>query len=155
MLDILVFVLFLIAMDPRSSGIPLHEWLSIALGAAVIAHLVLHWDWTVAVGKRFLRSASGTNRLKLVVDIVLLINGVVLMVSGLLISQVALPVLGINLQADMTWRMLHSLSADFMVVLIGLHVALSWKWIVSMTKRYVIHPLIPRKAERPQPEVGA
>ena len=162
LLDFLVFVAFLLAMDPRSTGIAIHEWLGIAWGAAIVTHLVLHWDWTVAVVKRFFRSASGANRLKLAVDIVLFIVGIVLMLSGLLISRSALPTLGINIQgAGMQWRMLHTLSADAAVLLVGLHLALSWKWIVNMTKRFIAKPLFHRKASQPalQPqqeaEVGA
>jgi hypothetical protein len=155
LLDFLVFVASLIAMDPRSTGIPIHEWLSIALGAAIIAHLVLHWDWTAAIIKRFFRSASSTNRIKFGVDIVLFLDAVVLMLSGLFISRVALPAVGINPQADIAWRTLHSLTADLGVLLIGLHLALSWKWIVNMTKRYLIPPLFARKAGKPRTEVEA
>ena len=146
LLDFFVFVAFLLAMDPRSTGIPIHEWLSVAWGAAIVTHLVLHWDWTVAVVKRFVRSASGENRLKLVVDIILFIAGIVLMLSGLLISRSALPTLGINIQgAGMQWRMLHTLSADAALLLVGLHLALSWRWIVNMTRRLIARPLFGRK----------
>ena len=58
LLDFFVFISFLLAIDPRSTGISIHEWLSIACSAAIVTHLVLHWDWTVAVVKRFFRSAS-------------------------------------------------------------------------------------------------
>jgi len=36
------------------------------------------------------------------------------------------------------------------VFLLGLHIALSWKWIVSVTRRYVIQPLLPRGGGRRQ-----
>ena len=39
LLDISTFVAFLVAMDPRTSGIAIHEWLAIALGATVVCLL--------------------------------------------------------------------------------------------------------------------
>lgn len=45
LIDIIIFTAFLVAMDPRLTGIAIHEWLSIAFGAAIIVHLLLHWQW--------------------------------------------------------------------------------------------------------------
>ena len=44
-LDILIFIAFLIAMEPRSSGITIHEWLATSLIAVLVVHLLLSWDW--------------------------------------------------------------------------------------------------------------
>ncbi len=58
LLDFSAFVAFLVAMDPRSSGIAVHEWLTIALAATVIVHLLLNWSWIVSAVKRlFIRKA--------------------------------------------------------------------------------------------------
>jgi hypothetical protein len=43
-LDILIFIAFLIAMEPRSSGITIHEWLAASLIAVLVVHLLLSWD---------------------------------------------------------------------------------------------------------------
>jgi hypothetical protein len=40
------------------------------------------------------------------------------------------------------WRSLHSLAADASVIILGLHVALHWKWIVNSWTRYVWHPTV-------------
>lgn len=159
LLDLLVFVAFLVAMDPRSSGISIHEWVSLAWGGAIIAHLVLHWDWTVAVVKRFIRATSGMNRLKLGVDLVLFLDGVLIMVSGLLMSRAVLPALGIQVQSSGVWHQLHTLSADAALILVGVHVALSWKWIVNMVKRHAVQPVVGlvtrRRVARREAEVTA
>lgn len=151
LLDLAAFIAFLIAMDPRSSGLAVHEWLSIAFGGVIVVHLLLHWDWIVAITRRFLRKVAAGARLKYVLNALLFVDGVVIVLSGLLISEVALPALGLRLRPGIAWRWLHSLSADAAVFLLGLHIALSWKWIVSVTRRYVIQPLLPRGGgHRPQ-----
>ena len=63
------------------------------------------------------------------------------MLSGILISESILPLLGIRLNASPTWRFLHSSSADAVVLLVGLHFALHWKWIVKTIERYLFKPL--------------
>ena len=54
LLDISTFVAFLVAMDPRTSGIAIHEWLAIALGATIVVHLLLNWNWIVRTFKRMI-----------------------------------------------------------------------------------------------------
>ena len=62
-----------------------------------------------------------------------------------MISEVALPAFGVRLPSGGIWRGLHETSANIAVILLGLHIALHWQWIVNMVKRYVIAPLLPRR----------
>ena len=48
-IDLALFIAFLITMDPESSGITIHEWLATAMLAVVAIHLLLNWDWIVQV----------------------------------------------------------------------------------------------------------
>lgn len=66
--------------------------------------------------------------------------------TGLMISRVALPSLGIYLGGGFVWRGLHSLTANLSLVLIGAHVALHWRWIVETIKRYVFRPFLPKRS---------
>ncbi|MBK9712688.1 MAG: DUF4405 domain-containing protein [Kouleothrix sp.] len=144
-IDLAIFLAFLVAMAPRFSGIPIHEWLSIAFGAAIVTHLLLHWQWIIQVAKRFFGKTQWSARINYLLNILLFIDTTVIIFTGLMISQSALPLLGIDVAGGGSWRRLHSLSADFAVFLTGLHVALHWQWIVSMTKRFVIAPLSPSR----------
>ncbi len=141
-IDIGILLAFLVAMEPRFGGIAVHEWLSIALAAAIVIHLLLHWQWIVGVGGRFFRRLWHVSRLKFAVDALLFAASVVVMLSGLLISRSALPALGIPLEhGGGTWRALHALSADLSILLVGLHFALNWDWVVRVTRRYLLDPL--------------
>ncbi len=145
LLDIAVFIAFLFAMDPRTTGIAIHEWLSIAFGAAMIVHLLLHWKWIVTVTQRFFRKIATKARLNYVLNVLFFIDMTLVIFTGIMISEAALPALGIRLQENFTWRFLHSFTADFSVVILGLHTALHWKWIVDSFKRYLIQPFIPAR----------
>jgi hypothetical protein len=142
LVDTGIFIAMLVAMEPRFSGVAIHEWLSLALAATIVVHLLLHWKWIVEVGGRFFRKLWHSSRLKFGIDVLLFVDFIAVMLSGILISRVALPALGISLgQVSGTWRQLHSLSADAVILLVGLHFALSWGWVVSTEKRLVVAPV--------------
>jgi hypothetical protein len=63
------------------------------------------------------------------------------MISGFMISESLMPALGIQLPRNFAWRSLHDLSANLFLVLLGLHTALHWSWIVDAFKRYVFQPI--------------
>jgi hypothetical protein len=136
-LDVTIFIGFLIAMEPRLTGIAIHEWLTIAGTAAFITHLLLNWDWIVQITRRFFGKVSGQARINYILNWLLFADMTLIMLTGLIISKVALPSLGIRLPEGFAWRSLHSLTADLFIPILGLHVALHWRWIVSTTKRLV------------------
>src|SRR5512142_492736 len=96
-IDITLFAAFLIAMDPRSSGIPVHEWLAISLLAVAIIHLLLSWDWIVQITRRFIGKTNNQSRINYILNWLLFIDGAVIMLSGFMISEAVLPSLGISL----------------------------------------------------------
>jgi hypothetical protein len=148
--DSAIFAAFLVAMAPRFSGLAIHEWLGIAFGAAIVTHLLLHWQWLVEVTKRFFGKVQWSTRINYLLNALLFVDITVIIFSGLLISEVALPLIGVQLSSGGAWRGLHETSANLFLPLVGLHVALHWQWIVNMFKRFVITPLAPRRA----PQLG-
>ncbi len=141
LVDLAIFVAFLVAMDPRLTGIAVHEWLSIAFGAAIISHLLLHWSWLVATTRRIFTTAPRQARINYVLNTLLFIDVTLLVFTGLMISKIALPQLGITLAPGMLWRSVHTLTADAAVFIVGLHVALHRGWITKSVGRYVVTPI--------------
>jgi hypothetical membrane protein len=141
LLDIAIFIGFLIAMDPRSTGIAVHEWFTLAALLTVLIHLLLNWDWIVQVTRRFIGKVSGRARVNYILNWLLFIDGILLMLSGILISQSVVPTLGFSLPEGFAWRNLHNLSANFGLILLGLHTALHWPWIVNAFKKYIAQPI--------------
>jgi len=134
-LDISTFAAFLVAMDPRTSGIAVHEWLTIALAGAVIVHLLLNWNWIVEITSRLFTKGTNGSKLNYVLNWLLFIDGVLIMLSGIMISESVIPALGIILPVNFSLRSLHELSTNLSLALMGLHVALHWNWIVNTVKR--------------------
>ena len=135
LLDIGTFVAFLIGMDPHSSGIAVHEWLTIALAATIVVHLLLNWNWIVEVTRRFFIKSTNGARINYVLNWLLFIDGILIMLSGIMISEAVVPALGLTIAPNFTWRGLHDFSTNFSLFLMGIHVALHWNWIVNTVKR--------------------
>ncbi|GAB4466478.1 MAG: hypothetical protein Kow0070_29470 [Anaerolineales bacterium] len=80
--DLVIFFAFLIAMDPRSSGIAVHEWLATAALAALIVHLLLSWDWIVQISRRFVGKVNLQTRINYILNWLLFIDGSINVSSG-------------------------------------------------------------------------
>lgn len=145
LVDVGIFIAALLALAPHFTGMAIHEWLSLALGAAIVGHLVLHWQWIVEVTKRFFSSAKWSARLNYILNTLLFIAMTVVIFTGLMISETIVPLLGLTASHGGVYEQLHRLSADAIVYLIGLHVALHWSWIVKMVKRFAVDPLTRRR----------
>lgn len=140
--DILIFIGFLITMDPRTSGLAIHEWLSLSMIAAMTVHLLINWDWISEITRRFFGKLGGQNRINYILNWLLFIDGTLIMISGILISEVALPLMGIKLPVGFAWRRLHDMSANIGLVLLGLHTALHWGWIINTFNKYLVQPIV-------------
>lgn len=154
-IDIGIFIGFLIAMDPRSSGIAIHEWLATSLIAALVVHLLLSWDWITNITRRFLNKVNRISRINYILNWLLFMDGTVIMLSGFMISESLLPYFGIQLPAVYAWRRVHELTTNLFLVLLGLHTALHWSWIVDAFKRYVFQPLGKLFSPKSQKDIAA
>jgi len=138
--DIGLFTSFLIAMAPEATGLLIHEWLGIAFGAAIVGHLLLHWKWLVQVTRRFFGKLPPQTRGNYILNTLLFVDVIFVILSGLMISQVATPSLGQGNAG--IWYGLHETSANLSMLLVAGHLALHWKWILNAIKRYAIKPVI-------------
>ena len=134
-IDLVIFGAFVVATAPRFTGIALHEWLSLAFAAVIVIHIVIHWQWITTVGMGFVRKLGASGRFSFVLNVLLFIAVTLLTYSGIAISRDAMPSLGIDIHGTMAWRGLHHAFSNICVVIIGLHVALHWRWIVNLFRR--------------------
>lgn len=140
LVDFIILVSFLIAFEPALTGIAIHEWFSLALAATMIVHILLHWRWVVSVTTQFVKRLLHSSRLNYLVDAAVFIAFTIVMFSGLLISESIFRTIGLQPLRDPFWRLLHARSADAALILIGVHFALHWNWIVGSLKRVVLAP---------------
>ena len=118
------------------TGIAIHEWLGIGLGIALLFHITLHWDWVLRTTRKLI-DPRGRDKVIWVVNLLLLVAMTFCIASGILISRVALPSLGIYPLAGPFWSRLHVLTAEITLGLVPVHVALRWRWILGVGRRLV------------------
>jgi hypothetical protein len=134
-LDTALFVAFVVDYSFNFTGLTIHEWAGIGLGFGLLVHLTLHWDWVLRTTTTLLGRLPGKERVRWIVDLSVLLVLTLCVASGVLISRVALPAVGVTPKAGPFWTGLHTTSADVTVVLVAVHVALSWRWILTVGRR--------------------
>jgi hypothetical protein len=143
-IDALIFAGFLVAMEPRLTGTSLHEWISVALAATVIVHLLLHWQWAVSVTTKFFHKLIYATRIQYVVDLLMFVSFTTVIFSGLMISRSVMPFFGIQLGQGFNFRELHAAAASLGLIAMAVHFALHWDWVTRTSKRFILSPLFSR-----------
>jgi hypothetical protein len=151
-LDVVIFSAMLAVTNPHLTGNTVHEWLGVSLAAGIITHLLFNWNWIVNVTKTFFKKLFHESRLNYVINLLFFIAMTGSLFSGLLISKDVMSTLGIQLNVSGAWKMLHSLTSDAAVLILGLHVAMHWKWIVNSISRFVVSPVRSLFQRRPVPQ---
>jgi hypothetical protein len=101
----------------RLTGLPIHEWLGIALGGAVVVHLLLHWSWVATQWRR--------RRVAYTLNVALFLSMIVAIVSGVAISKVAMPMH--PMPSDyLKWHGIHEFFSRAALIAAALHLALNW-----------------------------
>jgi hypothetical protein len=98
---------------------------------------------------------AGQTRINYILNWLLFIDGTLIMVSGIMISQVALPALGIKLSENFAWRELHDMAANIGLLLLGLHTALHWSWVVNNFNKYLVQPVVRLFSAKQKKDVSA
>ncbi len=149
--DLTVAAGTIILLSERSTGVTIHEWLGVAGAAALVTHLLLSFDWFAAVTKRFFQKQTFQVRLNWLLSTALFIAMTAVFYSGLMISKVVMPALGIELTGGFSWRSIHEVSSNLILLLTGLHLAVNWKWVV----KHMIDPLRRRPGRVAEQQVPA
>jgi uncharacterized protein DUF4405 len=136
-IDVALLAALLLLFSPRLTGLSVHEWLGIALGLPLLVHLVLSWVWIRAASARFVTRASTRARTNYALNWILFILVTIEVTSGVAISQVALPFIGVPTINDRAWRALHNQTLNWTMLLLGVHVAMNWKPLAAGVRRYL------------------
>jgi hypothetical protein len=144
-----MFAVLLILLEPHGTGLPVHEWLGIAIGVPILTHLLLNWQWVVTVTKKMFAPVPLATRVCQVLNTVLFVATVVAIQSGVMISEVALPSVANLLGFSGAWRPLHEVSTNAMVLGAAGHAVLHWRWIARTVGRLFGIGITPAVASRP------
>jgi len=138
LIDLGAFVALLIASAPRFTGAAIHEWLSLSLAGVIVVHLLLNWNWIVQITARLFSKVAKGQRFSYFLNWALFASGIMIMLSGLMISETVIPFFGLSLPVNRSWKELHEVATNITMILMGLHVAVHWNWITNMVKRMFV-----------------
>ncbi|MBT5876038.1 MAG: DUF4405 domain-containing protein [Candidatus Latescibacteria bacterium] len=136
--DVGLFALFLVVSAPQATGVPIHEWISFAFIPLLIAHLLMSWKWIVRTTTRMFSSIPGKTRFNHTWDMILFVMMTVVIFSGIVVSEVALPAIGIPIIPDLFWLSMHDITSNLFLMMLGVHLAMHWPWLVQMAKRHIL-----------------
>jgi hypothetical protein len=133
--DTFLLLAFIANQSFRLTGLVIHEWIGASLAVATIAHITLHWDWVARATRRLIAKSPGRDTIRWSNDVLLMVAMTMCIASGLISSRVVLPAFGIRQSGSDFWLDVHLWAAGFTLFFVALHVALSWRWIVSAARR--------------------
>lgn len=129
-LDGVMFALILAEFAYGLTGSTVHELLGLGVLGLFVLHGGWNWRWFAGLLKGRYR---GIRLATLAINVSLLISAVLMMVSGVVNSQLLIRTTGIEL--DLMPRALHTASAYWMVVLASIHLGLHWTQIMAEVRR--------------------
>ncbi len=135
-LDAGLLLLFVVLLSPRITGLPVHECLGIALAGPVLLHLLLSWRWLVTATRRLFARSDLRGRVNYLLNGLLLVLVTVEVVTGIAISQAALPWIGVTTVNDGRWRHLHNMISSWLMLAAALHLAMNWTWVRAVLRRW-------------------
>jgi hypothetical protein len=154
-LNALLFATLIAVMATPMTGVVAHEWLGVAIAGVVLVHIVLQWDWLATAFRRF---PGGPMRLgvNLVLNGFLFVAMVVAIYSGVMISVVVRPAIGLASSVQPAWGLVHSVSVLLaMTMLVGLHLAINWRWITNVAVRLFVLGTVGRREQKPGANLGS
>ena len=133
-LDAGLLVLFVLLLSPRLTGLAWHEALGLLLVLPVLVHLLIARRWIIGAVKR-VRLADRRALVNFGLNGILFVLMVIEIFSGIEISRLAIPYLGLMTINDESWRLLHNLALNWTLLFAGLHIAMNWSWIITAIRR--------------------
>lgn len=134
-IDAAALLVYAAAALPALTGVPVHEWLGLALLVPVLVHCVLHADWVATTLVRLGRGAGPARVGHLALDAALLVAFMVVLVSGLGISGTVLQAFGLYVDGYYAWGPLHAIAAKALLALLLVHVAVHAGSLYNLLKR--------------------
>jgi hypothetical protein len=123
------------------TGLDVHVWLGFALCPLVLVHVVMQWQWFITQFQRIRTTRAYRVRVNTLLNLGLLIMMSAVLLSGILSARQVTSVIGESFGRGRIWSEIHGWLNFTLVVLVGLHLALNWDWMVAALRR--------RRPERP------
>jgi cytochrome b subunit of formate dehydrogenase len=137
----------------------LHTWGGVAMIAAAIIHLAIHWQWVISMARRTWNELTGKGmsmnrrgRWNLILNIVVAVSFILTALSGIYFlflpggRWIVDPGL---LFSRANWDLIHTWAGVTLIASAILHFAIHWKWVTKVTKKMVQLVLTVRGLSQP------
>ncbi|WP_339818500.1 DUF4405 domain-containing protein [Paenibacillus sp. FSL R7-0216] len=144
-LDLLMALTFVLFFNKQVlGGLPFHEIAGVAMGGAILTHILLNWRWVAKITmKLFDRKLPLKTRFSYVLNLLLLASMGFVIISGIFISRVVFP--NIHLGNESWFKLTHMSVSYLVLILVAIHIGLHWKWAVG-----VFHQIIHYRMKKPR-----
>ncbi len=144
-LDIILTALFILLIYPRQTGFNFHEMAGLASGALVLFHLLLNWPWVKNITRNLLNpKVKAKSKYFYVLNTVSLIILTTIIITGVQISTVLFPG---GEAASRNIIVLHKWLSYSCLGLMGIHLALHWRFLTHTVPRVFKSPGRPTPAK--------
>jgi len=135
-LVVLVFLAAVYCAQP--TGIPVHEYIGLALYVLFIIYVAFNYKWIINAGKSLFDKTAGA-RIKFtrIIDILLIIAFIIIGLSGIMISSVIF-----KLKIWQVWRPLHTIVSAVSIILLPIHIGLRYEKIKNAVKTKIKLPFL-------------
>jgi hypothetical protein len=120
-----------------ATGFALHEWIGLGFIPLFVVHIALSWNWVVTTWGRVWNDPAPRSRINFLLNVSLFTMMAVVIVSGLVISEYALPAAGVATRGNQRWEQLHNFTSSLVTAVVALHLALNWSWIQRTMRLYL------------------
>jgi cytochrome b561 len=134
LLDLAMLLLVCVLECISLTGLTVHEWLGFALCPLVLIHVVMQWPWCVTQFRK-IATSSWRDRFNLFLNSLLLVLMSAVLLSGVLTSTQVTSLAGESFGRVGIWREIHGWLNATLVVLVGLHLAVNWNWMIAALRR--------------------
>jgi hypothetical protein len=128
--DLVMTVLMIIAMAYYITGNMAHEVIGVMIFMLFIVHNVLNRHWYKAI---FKGRYNIQRMIKIGINLLFLVTMALMMISAVLISSDLFPFIPIN--NDMILRQIHVQTSYWGLIIVAVHIGLSWGMIISSVQR--------------------
>lgn len=129
-LDLVMVVLILLEFAYEFTGCTVHELIGLSMLSLFVVHGAWNWRWFANLLKG---KYGGLRVASMAINVLLLIAVSLMIVSGLLNSDLLFSLLQIEL--DLLPRELHTASAYWLLILMGVHLGMHWTMIMNETRK--------------------
>lgn len=132
--DIAMLVVIVALGSLRFTGVPWHEYLSLALAGAVFLHLLRQRRWVVSNLTRLGALPTWRARVNLLLSVLMFVTLVSVTASGLFASKVVWIHEAMSADVFMRWHELHGYTGTWLQWLAALHVAVNWTPLIKRAR---------------------